>query len=220
MKKKTVRTVCEPFSRSRDAYPLAGERTFTYTGRMSDNVKKLVRFYRAHRRMPSLSELMMLAGYRSKNAAHKLVRRLVADGVVAKDERGRLIPRNLYGTTRVLGTVQAGFPSPAEEELADTMTMDEFLIRNREATFMLKVNGDSMKDAGIMAGDMVLAERGRTAREGDIVIAEVDTGWTMKYLAKRNGRVCLLPANRTYKPIYPREELNIAAVVTAVVRKY
>ena len=186
----------------------------------TDAAAMLMRFYRANRRMPSLSEVMRLFKYRSKNAAHKLVRRLADEDVLSIDGQGRLIPKHLYGAARVLGTVQAGFPSPAEEELADTMSMDEYLIGNREATFMLKVQGDSMKDAGIMAGDMVLAERGRTARLGDIVIAEVDAGWTMKFLQKINGRVCLLPANRDYKPIYPQQELNVAAVVIAVIRKY
>jgi len=61
---------------------------------------------------------------------------------------------------------------PAEEELIDTMTLDEFLIGNREATFMLTVQGDSMIDAGIRQGDIVLVERGRTPKEGDIVIAK------------------------------------------------
>ena len=84
----------------------------------------------------------------------------------------------------------AGFPTPAEEELVDTITIDEFLINNKEATYMLKVSGDSMIDAGIQPGDMVLVERNRNAKEGDIVIAEVDNEWTMKYLEKakwKNG---------------------------------
>ena len=87
--------------------------------------------------------------------------------------------------TRVRGTVEAGFPSPAEEELVDTLSLDELLIQNREASFLLKVTGDSMTGAGIMPGDMVIVDRGRTAKSGDIVIAEVDGQWTMKYLRKR-----------------------------------
>jgi SOS-response transcriptional repressor LexA len=60
------------------------------------------------------------------------------------------------GSTKILGTVAAGFPSPAEGELVDTITIDEFLIVNKEATYMLKVSGDSMIEAGIHPGDMVL----------------------------------------------------------------
>lgn len=201
---------------------LTGERPFTYTPVMNDQAAqtKISTFYRRHRRMPSYAEILKLLGLRSKNAVFKLINRLVEAKIVARDTAGRIVPRYLYGETRVLGVVEAGFPSPAEEELTDTMSLDEYLIGNKEATFMLKVKGDSMHDAGIMPGDMVLVERGKQAQYGDIVIAEVDTGWTMKYLQKVNGRICLLPANKNYKPIYPAEELNIAAVVTAVVRKY
>lgn len=87
-----------------------------------------------------------------------------------------------------LDTVEAGWPSPAEEELADTLPLDEFLIENPAATFMLKVSGDSMSGAGIPPGDMVLVDKGATPKSGDIVIAEVDGEWTMKYLRKRGGK--------------------------------
>ena len=85
---------------------------------------------------------------------------------------------------------------------------------------MLEVKGDSMIDAGIQEGDLVIAERGKEPKQGDIVIADVDGGWTMKYYRKKGGQVYLEPANKNYKPIYPTESLNIAAVVKGVVRKY
>ncbi len=124
------------------------------------------------------------------------------------------------GTCRLMGAVHAGFPSPAEEELIDTLSLDELLITNREASFLLKVTGDSMTGAGIMPDDLVIVERGRSPKSGDIVIAEVDGQWTMKYLRKRGESVLLVPANPRYKPISPRTRLTIAGVVTAVVRKY
>ena len=85
---------------------------------------------------------------------------------------------------------------------------------------MLKVKGDSMKDAGIIEGDTVLVERTSSPKEGQIVIAEVDGGWTMKYLRKKNGMPYLEAANAKYQPIFPRSNLRIAAVVKAVIRKY
>ena len=85
---------------------------------------------------------------------------------------------------------------------------------------MLKVKGDSMNDAGIMAGDYVIVERKKTASVGDIIIAEIDGAWTMKYLRKDAKGYYLEAANRSYKPIRPKEELLISAVVKAVVRKY
>lgn len=188
---------------------------------MSQDYKdKIRKFYRQTRRMPSYAEIMELVGFKSKNAVYKLVERLREEGFLDKDSSGKLIPINLFGNVKVLGEVEAGFPSPAEEELADTMTLDEYLVRNREATFMLRVTGESMKDAGIMPGDMVLAERGVEPADNDIVIAEVDGNWTMKYFRKQGRQVVLVPANRKFKVIRPQNELKIAAVVRAVVRRY
>jgi repressor LexA len=69
------------------------------------------------------------------------------------------------------------------------MSLDEYLITNKEATYILKVNGESMIEAGILPGDMLLVERGAEPRDGDIMIAQVDSAWTMKYF-RRRGRVC------------------------------
>lgn len=180
----------------------------------------IVRFYKKTGRMPSFSEIGEITGLQSKNAVSKLVGRLEKLNVLERDKKGRLIPGSIASPVRVLGTVEAGFPSPAEEELIDTLSLDDLLIQNREATFLLKVSGDSMSGAGILPGDMVLVDKGRPAKSGDIVIAEVDGQWTMKYLRKRGNDVTLLPANPRYKPVKPKSELKIAGVVTAVVRKY
>lgn len=161
-----------------------------------------------------------MLGLRSKNAVSKLVVCLEEMNVLARDRKGRLLPRSMAYPVRLLGTVEAGFPSPAEEELADNISLDDLLIQNRQATFLLKVSGDSMIDAGILPGDMVIVDRGQTPKSGDIVIAEVDGAWTMKYFKKRGEMVVLLPANAKYKPIRPKSELNVAGVVTAVVRRY
>ena len=74
--------------------------------------------------------------------------------------------------------------------------------------------------AGIMPGDLVIVERGREAKQGDIVIAQVDGQWTMKYFEKLNGKVILKAANKKYPVIVPQRELVIGGVVVANVRKY
>jgi repressor LexA len=89
---------------------------------------KIANFYRKHRRMPTQTEIQLLAGFKSRAAAFKLVEKLEEDGIVERDSKGFLIPKRLFGAIRVLGTITAGFPSPAEEELIDTMTLDEWLI--------------------------------------------------------------------------------------------
>lgn len=188
--------------------------------KLHERALAISRFYQEKGRMPSFSEIGEMTGLRSKNAVSKLVARLEAMDVVRRDEKGRLLPRSIASVVRLIGTVEAGFPSPAEEELMDTLSLDDLLIQNREATFLLKVSGDSMSGAGILPGDMVIIDRGRPPKSGDIVIAEVDGEWTMKYLRRRGGVVTLVPANPKYQPIKPKNELKIAGVVTAVVRKY
>jgi SOS regulatory protein LexA len=186
----------------------------------NNRFNKIVSFYKRNRRMPSYAELMPLIGLKSKGAVQYAVQKLIQSGLIRKDKSGRLTPGRSFFAIPLLGTVVAGFPSPAEEELADVMSLDEYLIENKDATFMLKVSGDSMQDAGIMPGDIVLVERGREAKNNDIVIAEVDGEWTMKYFRKRGNQVSLVAANAKYKPIIPEEALNIAAVVRSVIRKY
>ena len=177
-------------------------------------------FYSRRRRMPSYGEIMELVGFRSRQAVFRLIDRLIAEGLVSKDPQGKLIPHAPHDGVPLLGIVEAGFPSPAEEELIDTMSLDDYLIQNKEATYILQVKGDSMIDAGIREGDLVIVERNNTPRVGDIVIAEVDGEWTMKYLRKRGETYYLVPANQKYKPIVATKELRIEAVVIAVVRKY
>src|SRR5918996_1998190 len=179
----------------------------------SHHLQKIRAFYRSHKRMPSYSELMAVVGFRSKNAAYKLVERFVRREWLDKDETGKLLPGRRFHDLRLLGTVAAGFPSPADEELLDSVTLDELLIRNKEATYLLKVNGDSMIEAGILPGDLLIVERGAAPRDGDIVIAQIDREWTMKYFRRRGDKVFLEAANKDYQPIHPTEELNIAAVV-------
>ncbi len=176
-------------------------------------------FFRKQGRMPSYREIMALTGLRSTGSVAKLVGRLLEAGIVRQDGTGRLLPGR-PPAPRILGTVAAGFPVPTGDELAETMSLDEFLVEHPEATFLLRVSGDSMIDAGIVPGDLLVVDRAATPREGQIVIALVDREWTVKYLRKRNGKPYLQAANRKYPDIRPQEELQIAAVVKGVVRKY
>ncbi|HUO49970.1 MAG TPA: transcriptional repressor LexA [Candidatus Paceibacterota bacterium] len=180
---------------------------------------KILSFYQRYKRMPGYREMMELTGFKSKNAVFKLIGKMVDEGVIAKDAQGRITPKKVSGVP-LLGLVEAGFPSAAEEELLDVMDFDEYLVPNKESTYILKVKGDSMIDAGIQPGDMVVVERRGTYKPGQIVIAMVDGEYTMKYLRKKGSEYFLEPGNAKYKPIYPRESFRVEAVVTAVVRKY
>ncbi len=187
---------------------------------MNSYKQKIFDFYASYKRMPSYSEIMKLVGFKSKNAVYKLVEKLLEEGSILKDATGRLIPSKMIGEVPLLGLVEAGFPTEADAQTLDTIDIGEYLFHNKNASYLLKVKGDSMIDAGIQEGDLVIAERGREAKAGDIVIAYVDGGWTMKYLRKKGSQNYLEPANKKYKPIYPEQQMEIAAVVKGVVRKY
>ncbi|MGC8555351.1 MAG: LexA family protein, partial [Candidatus Acidulodesulfobacterium sp.] len=198
------------------------------------------------RRMPTYSEMTELFGVKSKNAVFKIVGKLIEDGFVKKDSKGFLLPalvssdgtsampNNIsvsavfapyvtskgIGCLKLLGSVEAGFPSPAEEELLDTVSIDKLLIKNPNSSFMLEVSGDSMINAGIMPKDFVVVDKSLTPKEGDIVIARVDGDWTIKYLRKDDGKYILEAANPKYGRITPKQELTVAGVVVGTIRKY
>lgn len=177
-------------------------------------------FHRQHRRMPSYAEMLALLGVRSKSVVHFWVNKLREKGFLEKDDKGYLRPgRRTFGIPMV-GEVAAGFPSPAEEELRDIISFDEYLVTRPEASFLLQVSGDSMIGEGIMEGDLVIVEKGREPKSGDIVIAEVDGEWTIKYFRKQGKSVFLEAANPKYPNIIPKAELRMSGVVTAVIRKY
>lgn len=188
---------------------------------IAEKLSQLRSFFREEGRAPSYAEMASLFGYASKNAVYGPVNRLIALGYLRRGGQGRLaFTSKISARIPALGTIQAGFPSPAEEELLDTISLDEFLVRRPEATYLLTVSGDSMQDAGIQPGDLVLVEKGGTPKANDIVIAQVDGEWTMKYYGRDAQGVYLDPANPKYSRIRPEQSLSIGGIVRAVIRKY
>jgi len=188
---------------------------------MYNNYKeKLLKFYNRDKRMPTYTEMMKLFGFKSKNAVSRLVDKFIEEGIVAKDHLGRLVADISLSSIPMLGSVKAGFPSDVAEELKETINIDEYLVNQKENSYMLTVDGDSMIDAHIADGDMVLVEKTNQAKDGQIVIANVDGEFTMKYFKRDGDKVWLEPANKDFKPIYSKMYLSIIAVVKAVIRKY
>lgn len=116
-------------------------------------------------------------------------------------------------------SIQAWFPSPATDNLKQDMKLDEYLINIPNNTIFIKVAWESMIDAGIHEWDWVVVEKGSKAEEWDIVVAVVDTEYTLKYYFEEAGKPYLVPANKKYKNIYPKESLEIFGVVVWVFRK-
>lgn len=177
-------------------------------------------FFRENQRMPTYGEMMEALGVRSKSVVHFWVGKLLAAGLLVKDTGGFLKLTRTTPGIPLVGSVQAGLPTTAEEAFRDVISLDEYLINRPDSSFLLSVQGDSMNGEGIKEGDMVIVERGREPKNGDIILAEVDGDWTMKYFRKEGKDVVLEAANPKYAPIHPQQELRVGGVITAVVRKY
>ena len=111
------------------------------------------------------------------------------------------------------GPISAGFAAPVEEQAEETISLDQYLIRDRSSTFLLRVRGDSMIDAGIHEGDLVLVQRGAEPRVGEIVVGVLDGEYTLKRLKRENGKFFFQAENKAYPEMHPREELQVAGVV-------
>lgn len=180
---------------------------------------KLLSFYRKNRRMPNMTEIMELFDVTSRSSAFYISEKFVEKGYAQKDRSGKLVPApGLFAIPQV-GRIRAGFAAPAEDELADTITIGDYLVRNPNSSFLLKVEGDSMRDAGIEEGDMVIFERTPDVKSGQIVVALTENGYTLKYLRSKGNTFYLEAANDAYPNIHPKEGQIIGKVV-ATFRTY
>ncbi|HZY17486.1 MAG TPA: translesion error-prone DNA polymerase V autoproteolytic subunit [Ramlibacter sp.] len=123
----------------------------------------------------------------------------------------------------VQGTIRAGFPSPADDFSVRRHDLNELLITHPTATFFWTVRGTSMQGAGISDGDILVVNRALAPRHGDIVVAEVDNDFTVKYLFQRQGRIKLQAADPTFPDIvFERDgqRLAVVGVVTCTIKRF
>jgi len=122
----------------------------------------------------------------------------------------------------LLSSVHAGFPSPADDLGAKRIDLAARLIKHPQATFLMRARGDSMKDAGIFDGDVLLVDRAVTPRSGHVVVAVVDGEFVCKTLSLRAGRVKLRAANPGYPDIVPvdSQTVEVWGVVTAAIKQF
>jgi len=118
--------------------------------------------------------------------------------------------------------VAAGFPSPASDYVEKRLNPDDYLIRNKDSTFFAEVTGDSMIDAGIFTGDVIVVDRSIDAKLGHIVLAVIDGEFTVKYLGKDETGALLIPANKDFKTIQVKDNASFSVwgVVTGSMRRF
>lgn len=180
---------------------------------------------------PTLKEMREHFGVSSDNSILKHLKALTDKGFIEKDDTPRGI--KLLGSVKerlenavssfklpVLGFIPAGGPVLSEEYIKDWMQVGEDIAPNAEDYFLLEVTGESMIDAGIFEGDIVVVNKNQSASNEDIVVALIDNENTLKRLIKREGKVYLKAENKAYKDIYPLESLAVQGVVTSLIRRY
>lgn len=181
---------------------------------------KLQDYYADHGVLPPYSTIMTLLGLKSKSPVMALVARLKLQGYLESTAEKRLKPGKRFFERPIYDSVRAGLPSMAGDTSYDTLSIDEYLISSPSHTVLVTVKGDSMIDAGIMPGDVVVVEKRGPANVGDMVIAIVDNEFTLKFLGKEKGQFILKPANPAYPVIRPKGELEIFGIAVGQFRKY
>lgn len=185
-------------------------------------------FQRKRGYSPSLADLALAFGVRSKNAVAKVVNVLAREGFLEKDPKGRIkiIDIAEEGSRPepmmlpLFGPISAGFAAPVEEQAEEMLTLDAYLIEDKSSTFLLRVKGDSMIEAGIHEGDIVIVDRKKQPKMNDIVVGVLDGEFTLKRLKRDKGKYYLQAENPEYPDMYAMEELKVAGVVKGVLRKY
>jgi len=173
---------------------------------------------------PTVREIGLAVGLASPSTVHAHLAKLESAGHIKRDPTK---PRAMFvrptepatpappsvAALPLVGSVAAGAPTLAEQDI------EEWVTSPFEGDFVLRVKGDSMIDAGILDGDLVVVRQTPTAADGEIVVAQIQDEATVKRLKRIDGRVHLMPENPAYEPIVPDEEVTLAGVVVGVLRR-
>ena len=197
-------------------------RSETLTARQQEILDFIRSTVEGEGRPPTRAEVCTAFGFRSPNAAETHLRALAAKGAILLEEgRARGIRLVAALGLPLIGHVAAGSPILAAEHVEAHYQLDPALFSPR-ADYLLRVRGMSMRDAGILDGDLIAVHRSPEARNGQIVVARLEDDVTVKTLQRKGALVELLPANPDFKPIVVdtrRKTLTIEGVMVGLIRK-
>lgn len=198
---------------------------------ITDRQKQLLQFImkqvREHNLPPSISEMATYLKVKSKNGVAKLLDSLEEGGFIKTSGKARGIEvlktlgeslEKGFIKVPLLGSIQAGSPHLAEEHIEEWINLPQSLIKGRRDVFLLKVRGDSMINAGIYEGDLVIVRPTKEAKNNDIVVALLHDEATVKRFIQIKNRSYLKAENPDYKNIYPKEDWMIQGKVVGVIR--
>jgi len=170
--------------------------------------------------LPSFERIAQEFGFKHKNSVWQYFNKLKEVGFIDNIGEKFFIKPDQFGAVMFATPVKAGFPSPAEDCIERRVSLDSEFKLDSPSTFIFHVKGDSMIDAGIFEGDMVIIKRKSDPNTGDIVLASVDGEYTLKIFRKKGQEIYLEPANKNYDIIKARDSMEIFGIVTGSVRKF
>lgn len=187
----------------------------------TQHLEKLRTYWKRNHAFPSMAKLCDVVGLSSTASVFDLVGRLKDAGYVQRVE-GRIAPTKRFFARPFVGAVRAGLPQPRQDEDDfEVLTLDDYLVPDPNRTFLARVKGESMRDAGLLDGDLVVVQKNCPTRVGDIVVAVIDGQVTVKHLRQEpGGRFFLQAANPDFADIVPEGELEILGVVVGQCRTY
>jgi len=197
------------------------------TERQKQLLEFIVKQVREHSLPPSISEMATFLQVKSKNGVAKLLNALETEGFIKTsgkargieilDALGESLTKGLIRVP-VLGNIQAGSPHLAEEHIEEWINLPQNLVKNRRDVFLLRVRGDSMINAGIYEGDLVIVRPTKDVKNNDIVVALLHDEATVKRFIQIKNRAYLKAENPDYKNIYPKEDWMVQGKVVGVIR--
>ncbi len=163
---------------------------------------------------PSVREICAATGIKSTSTVHAVLSALEEEGYIVRDPKNSRSIRLDMGfessMVPLVGRITAGKPILAVEEIEDYIP---YPSRDAEGLFALKVEGLSMRDAGILDGDIIVADKNKPCRSGDIIVGMDGDEATVKRLLIKNGEIIFMPENPDFSPIYPQEPMVLGKVV-------
>jgi SOS-response transcriptional repressor LexA len=187
----------------------------------ASHLSRLRDYYAKHGVLPSYGGIGEMLGFKAKNAAVKLAQRLSVAGYLESAPGGKLVPTARFFELPLFDApVRAGSAEFIEEQtVAELVTVESYLVESPSSTVLVRVRGDSMKDACICDGDLAVVDRALAPAAGAFVIAQVDGNFTLKELGYEGKRPILIPHNADFQPIRPTSALEVFGVVRGIVRK-
>jgi repressor LexA len=185
-----------------------------------DYLSRLQDYFARWKCIPSYERLCALWGLASRSAAGKVLERLRRAGFLERTPDGAWTPaRRFFERQMARQAVQAGNPAADVEAGMTALLLDDLLVDTPSRTLLVRVRGESMREANIFDGDVVIVERQAEASPGEIVVALVDGELTVKRLLRDGAGWLLHPENREFADIRPEGELTLVGVVTGLARR-